>query len=96
MVQQLAQIKDPYLRGAFRFLTSGGPPFPEVLLGNDLPMQDKVGFACRFLPDDQVRSTASAAAAVSHFAQALHGGDAMDTAIKSEAVCCIGGLATYA
>jgi hypothetical protein len=51
----LVQIKDPYLRAAFRFLTSSGPPFPEVLQGNDLPMQDKIGFACRFLADDQVR-----------------------------------------
>lgn len=51
------QIKDPYLRGAFRFLTSSGSPFREVLEGPDLPMQDKIGFACRFLADDQARDS---------------------------------------
>eukprot|EP01134_Creolimax_fragrantissima_P001863 CFRG1863T1 len=51
-----SRIQDPYLRAAFYFLTSLGPPFTNVLNENGMCLSDRLGFACRFLPDKDLHS----------------------------------------
>ncbi|KNC79286.1 hypothetical protein SARC_08318 [Sphaeroforma arctica JP610] len=46
-----SRMQDPYLRACFYFLTSMGPPFTDVLSETGMRLEDRVGFACRFLPD---------------------------------------------
>ncbi|XP_023223348.1 GATOR complex protein MIOS-B-like [Centruroides sculpturatus] len=49
-----SQLKNPYLRAMFAFLTSENSNYDEVLKENDVAVQDRVAFACIFLSDNKL------------------------------------------
>lgn len=49
-----SQLKNPYLRAMFAFLTSENSNYEEVLKENDIAIQDRVAFACIFLSDNKL------------------------------------------
>jgi hypothetical protein len=48
-----ADMKDPYLRAMFAFISSGGK-LQSILEEADLPLLERLGIALRFLPDDEL------------------------------------------
>ena len=48
------QLKSPYLRSALGFLTCENGQFHEVLGEEQLQLVDRLGFACRYLIDDDL------------------------------------------
>lgn len=55
--QSLNELRHPYLRACFTFLTCDARNFKPVL-DLELSLHDKVAFACRFLDDNDVRNYA--------------------------------------
>ncbi|KAK2561322.1 GATOR complex protein MIOS [Acropora cervicornis] len=48
------QMESPYLRSAFAFLTSEGDNFDSILAEEGMEIEDRVAFACKYLPDSKV------------------------------------------
>eukprot|EP00658_Telonema_sp_P-2_P014043 TRINITY_DN15325_c0_g1_i4.p1 TRINITY_DN15325_c0_g1~~TRINITY_DN15325_c0_g1_i4.p1 ORF type:complete len:708 (-),score=86.97 TRINITY_DN15325_c0_g1_i4:133-2256(-) len=49
-----ARLEHPCLRAMFAFLTSNEPQYREVLKETQLPLEDRITFACCFLPYEQL------------------------------------------
>ncbi|XP_067022252.1 GATOR2 complex protein MIOS-A-like [Acropora muricata] len=48
------QMESPYLRSAFAFLTSEGDNFDSILAEEGMEIEDRVAFACKYLPDSKL------------------------------------------
>lgn len=47
----IPQLPNPHCRAALQFLTSDKEDLHEIIQDTDLQLQDRLGFACRYLPD---------------------------------------------
>lgn len=50
------KMSDPYLRAIFAFLTSDNYTYDNVLNENGMAVDDRIAFACMFLPDKQLHA----------------------------------------
>jgi len=50
------QLKNPYLRGVFSFLTQDDDSFNSILRETGIQLEDRVAFACKYLPDAMLAS----------------------------------------
>lgn len=48
------QMENPYLRSAFAFLTTEAEQFENILAEEGMEIEDRVAFACKFLPDNKL------------------------------------------
>ncbi|XP_017302881.1 GATOR complex protein MIOS-B-like, partial [Diaphorina citri] len=48
------QLTDPYLMAIFAFLTADGDNYDSILYEKNLNIEDRIGFACRFLSDSRL------------------------------------------
>lgn len=48
------QMENPYLRSAFAFLTTEADNFDGILAEEGMEIEDKVAFACKYLPDNKL------------------------------------------
>ncbi|KAL1463656.1 hypothetical protein WDU94_015390 [Cyamophila willieti] len=48
------QLTDPYLKAIFAFLTADGDNYDSILYEKCLNIEDRIGFACRFLSDSRL------------------------------------------
>ncbi|XP_031568130.1 GATOR complex protein MIOS-like [Actinia tenebrosa] len=51
-----SEIESPYLRAAFTFLTTEDGNFDNILNESRIEVEDRVAFACKFLPDNKLAS----------------------------------------
>ncbi|XP_078376457.1 GATOR2 complex protein MIOS-B-like isoform X2 [Oculina patagonica] len=48
------QMESPYLRSAFAFLTTEADHFDSILAEKGMEIEDRVAFACKYLPDNKL------------------------------------------
>ncbi|KAJ7386639.1 hypothetical protein OS493_006624 [Desmophyllum pertusum] len=48
------QMENPYLRSAFAFLTTEADHFENILAEEGMEIEDRVAFACKYLPDNKL------------------------------------------
>lgn len=48
------QMENPYLRSAFAFLTTESDHFESILAEKGIEIEDRVAFACKYLPDNKL------------------------------------------